>query len=86
MASLDRDFSRAADLWSESGSQTMSACVRELAAEELIAAGRQTEAEVEIEQGLEFYREVGAEFYINRLEALRDGPRAVGRAAGNMGA
>ena len=60
----------------------MEAAVRELAGEHLIAASRPAEAEVHIAPALEFYREVGATFYIDRVEALRARPSALRRAAG----
>ena len=69
-ACLDRDFVRAAEMWAEAGSPTWKARLRLRGAEELIAAGRRTEGEVELAKALAFYRTVGATFYINRGEQL----------------
>jgi tetratricopeptide (TPR) repeat protein len=69
-ATIDRDFSRAADLWLDSGSPTFEAFLRERAAEELIEAGHRAEGEAELQRALAFYRSVGATFYIQRGEQL----------------
>jgi class 3 adenylate cyclase/tetratricopeptide (TPR) repeat protein len=69
-ACLDRDFVRAAEMWSEGGSPTFEARLRLRAAEELIEAGRRTEGAEQLEKALDFYRSVGATFYINRAEQL----------------
>jgi hypothetical protein len=69
-ACLDRDFVRAAELWAEGGSPTWEARLRLQAAEELIEAGRRTEGVEQLEKALDFYRPVGASFYINRAEQL----------------
>jgi tetratricopeptide (TPR) repeat protein len=70
LATIDRDFSRAADLWLDSGSPTWEAYLRERAAEELIKEGHRAEGEAELQKALGFYRTVGATFYINRGEQL----------------
>ena len=70
LACLERDFSRAADLWLDSGSPTWEAFLRERAAEELIETGRRAEGETELQKALAFYRTVGATFYIQRGEQL----------------
>ena len=75
LACLDREFSRAADLWLETGSPTWEAYLRERAAEELIGAGRRAEGEAELERALAFYRAVGARFFVDRCEALIREPR-----------
>jgi class 3 adenylate cyclase/tetratricopeptide (TPR) repeat protein len=69
-ACLDRDFVRAADMWAEAGSPTSEARLRLRAAEELIEAGRRAEGAEQLEKALDFYRSVGATFYINRAEQL----------------
>ncbi len=76
LACLNREFSRAADLWLETGSPTWEAYLRGRAAEELIAAGRRTEGEAELERALAFYRSVGATFFIERGEALLREPKS----------
>ena len=70
LACLDRDFVTAAEVWAEGGSPTWEARLRLRAAEELIETGRRSEGEVQLEKALEFYRSVGATFYINRAEQL----------------
>jgi tetratricopeptide (TPR) repeat protein len=70
LACLDRDFVRAAEMWSEGGSPTWEARLRLQAAEELIEANRRTEGLEQLEKALDFYRSVGATFYINRAEQL----------------
>jgi len=69
-ACLDRDFVRAAEMWTEAGSPTWEARLRLRAAEELIETGHRVEGEAELAKALAFYRTVGATFYINRSEAL----------------
>jgi tetratricopeptide (TPR) repeat protein len=70
-ACLDREFVRAAEMWSEGGSPTWEARLRLRAAEELIETGRRAEGEVELARALAFYRTVGATFFIQRGEALQ---------------
>ena len=70
LACLDCDFVRAAEMWAEGGSPTWEARLRLRAAEELIEAGRRTEGEEQLEKALDFYRSVGATFYIRRAEEL----------------
>jgi len=48
----------------------MEARLRERAAEELIETGRHAEARVELEKALDFYRVVGATFFVQRAEKL----------------
>jgi hypothetical protein len=74
-ACLGREFSRAADLWFDSGSPTWEASLRERAAEELIGAGRRADGEAELGRALAFYRAVGARFFVDRCEALLRGPK-----------
>ncbi|TML24071.1 MAG: hypothetical protein E6G28_01610 [Actinobacteria bacterium] len=70
LASLDHDFSRAADLWLLSGSPTWEAFLRVRAAEELIETGHRVEGEIELQKAISFYRTVGATFFIQRGEQL----------------
>ncbi len=70
LATLDGDFVRAAEMWAAAGGPTSEARLRMRAAEELIAAGRRQDGEVELRKALAFYREVGATFWIERGEAL----------------
>jgi tetratricopeptide (TPR) repeat protein len=69
-ACLDGDFVGAADTWAEGGSPTWEARLRLRAAEELIETGRPAEGRLQLEKALEFYRSVGATFYINHAEQL----------------
>jgi tetratricopeptide (TPR) repeat protein len=69
-ACLDRDFVRAADMWAKGGSPTWEARLRLRAAEELIETGRRAESEEQAAKALDFYRSVGATFYVDRCEAL----------------
>jgi class 3 adenylate cyclase len=75
LASLDHEFSRAADLWADSGSPTWEAYLRERAAEELLAEGRRLEGEAQLDQTLAFYRAVGAKLFVARSEALIREPK-----------
>jgi tetratricopeptide (TPR) repeat protein len=70
LACLDRDFVRAAEMWSEGGSPTWEARLRLRAAEELIESGRRAEGAEQLERALDFYRSVGATFYIKHGEQL----------------
>jgi hypothetical protein len=70
VACLDRDFVRAAEMWAEGGSPTWEARLRLRAAEELLEAGRRTEGMEQLGKALDFYRSVGATFYVNRGQQL----------------
>jgi tetratricopeptide (TPR) repeat protein len=62
---------RAADLYAEIGSLPDEAYARLSAAEQLVAAGRRAEADMEINRALDFWRTVGATAYIRQGEELR---------------
>ena len=49
---LDRDFTRAAEIWAEAGSRTWEALLRLRAAEELIEGGHRAEGEDQLEKAL----------------------------------
>jgi len=70
LACLDRNFVRAAEIWAEAGSPTWEARLRVRAAEELIETGRRAEGEAQARKAHEFYRSVGATFFVDRCEAL----------------
>jgi hypothetical protein len=70
LACLDGDFVRAADLWAGFGSPTWEARCRMRAAEDLIAAGRRADAELQAAQAREFFRSVGASALVDRLDTL----------------
>jgi class 3 adenylate cyclase/tetratricopeptide (TPR) repeat protein len=70
LAGARGDFSRVADLYAGFGSPTLEAESRLCAAEELIAGGRRAAGEAELRKALDFYRVVGASYYIERGEAL----------------
>ena len=69
-ACLDRDFVRAADLWAAAGSPSWEARLRLRAAEELIETGRPDEGEAQARKAIDFYRTVGASYFIGRAESL----------------
>jgi class 3 adenylate cyclase/tetratricopeptide (TPR) repeat protein len=71
VAGASGDFSRVAELFAGFGSPTLEAEARLSAAEELIEAGHRAAGEAELQKALDFYRSVGARFYIERGEALR---------------
>jgi class 3 adenylate cyclase/tetratricopeptide (TPR) repeat protein len=64
------DMERAADLCAEVGVLPNEAYTRLRAAEKLLEEGRRAEAEAQLQRALEFYRSVGAAFYIRQAEAL----------------
>jgi len=70
LAGARGDFSRVADFYAGFGSRTLEAGARLCAAEELIEAGRRAAGEAELQKALDFYRSVGAAFYIERGETL----------------
>ncbi len=76
LACLDRDFVRAAGIWAEAGSPTWEARLRVRAAEELIEAGRRAEGEEQARRAIDFYRSVGATFFVERCEALLREPKS----------
>ena len=65
-----RDFAVAADALEEIGSLPDAARARVRAAEELVAAGRRAEADVQLGRALAFYRVVGATRHLHAAEAL----------------
>ncbi|HUG65777.1 MAG TPA: AAA family ATPase [Gaiellaceae bacterium] len=69
-ACLDRDFARAADMWEAGGSPTWEARLRLRAAEELVETGRRSEGDEQARKAIDFYRTVGASFFVDRAEAL----------------
>jgi class 3 adenylate cyclase/tetratricopeptide (TPR) repeat protein len=69
-AALNRDFAREVELLEQMGIVTQTAEARLRLAEELIDSGRRAEGEAELEQALDFYRSVGATFYVERGEEL----------------
>jgi 16S rRNA G966 N2-methylase RsmD len=66
-----RNFSRVADLYAGFGAPTLEAEARLCAAEELIESGRRAAGEAELQKALDFYRSVGAPYYVERGESLR---------------
>lgn len=64
---------RAADLYRGLGVPSFEALARLFAGEELIAAGRHAEGEVEVERAMTFFRSVGGDFFVRRGEALLAG-------------
>jgi hypothetical protein len=60
----------AADICADIGVLPNEAYTRLRAAEKLMEQGRRADANVQLERALEFYRSVGALFYIRQGEAL----------------
>jgi class 3 adenylate cyclase/tetratricopeptide (TPR) repeat protein len=69
-AYVRRDFVQAADVYAQIGSSVDEAHARLRAAEQLVAAGRRQEADVELRRALSFWRRVGAARYVREGEAL----------------
>jgi hypothetical protein len=57
-------------VWRSASIPTWEARLRLRAAEELIETGRRAESEEQAAKALDFYRSVGATFYVDRCEAL----------------
>ncbi len=70
LAVLAREYETAADLFLEIGALNFEADARLRAAEKLVAEGRRSEANEQLEKALAFYRSVGATRYISESEAL----------------
>jgi tetratricopeptide (TPR) repeat protein len=70
VAILEGDFVRAADLSAEDGWRIDEAELRMQAAEALVAAGKRSEADMQLQKALAFYRSVGATRYLREGEAL----------------
>jgi hypothetical protein len=64
------DFERAADLYARIGSRPDEALARLRAAEQLLTGGRQAEGNAQLQQALDFYRQVQASVYVRQAEAL----------------
>ncbi|MDQ3671951.1 MAG: hypothetical protein M3364_05875, partial [Actinomycetota bacterium] len=69
-AGAEGDLRRAASVFERMGLPTLAARAGLAAAEDLIQAGRRGEGGAELRKALEFYRSVGATFFIERGEAL----------------
>jgi class 3 adenylate cyclase/tetratricopeptide (TPR) repeat protein len=69
-AFLAGEFSRAADVYEETGSLPNAAYARLRAAEALVEEGRRAEANAELERSLAFWRSAGATAYVREGEAL----------------
>jgi class 3 adenylate cyclase/tetratricopeptide (TPR) repeat protein len=69
LAGAEGDFTRVAEAFSGFGALALEADARLIGGESLIEAGRRLEGEAEIKRALEFYRSVGASFFIRRAEA-----------------
>jgi class 3 adenylate cyclase/tetratricopeptide (TPR) repeat protein len=67
---LQGDVLAAAELVSGTGNVVFEAKLRFHAGEQLIAHGRRAEGEAEVRRALDFFRSVGASYYLERAEAL----------------
>jgi class 3 adenylate cyclase/tetratricopeptide (TPR) repeat protein len=65
------DLRQAAEVFAEMGAVSLEARVRLLMAGALLQRGRRSEADIELQRALTFYRSVGATRYIREGEALR---------------
>jgi hypothetical protein len=70
LAIADHAPARAADIFHKIGSLPNEARARLDAARQLVAQGRRSEAEAQLEQRLVFWRQVGATAYVSECEAL----------------
>jgi ATP/maltotriose-dependent transcriptional regulator MalT len=82
-AVLDGDYLGAAEMFGEMGLRTLEAHARLRAGEQLLAAGRQSDAEKQLERSLAFWRSVGATRYVRRGESLL-GKSATERTSGDL--
>jgi class 3 adenylate cyclase len=64
------DFAGGAAILSDMGMLPFAARLRLKAGQDLVAAGRRAEADIELRKALEFYRSVGAKRYIGQAEGL----------------
>jgi hypothetical protein len=64
------EFASAAETLSQIGSQPDAAYARLRSGEALAAAGRHSEADLELRRALDFYRRVDAGRYVRRAEAF----------------
>ena len=69
-AYCERYYLRAAEILEGTGSKPEEAEARLRAAEQLVAEGRRTEADAQLQQALAFYRSVGATRYVQECESL----------------
>ena len=67
---LGNDLASAADMLDEIGALPDEARTRLRLAERLAAAGRRTDADVQVARAVAFYRSVGATFYLRRAERV----------------
>ena len=70
LARLEGDFARTATIYDEMGVALLAAQSHLAAGESLIGQGRRSEGEAALEEALEFFRPLGATFYVERCEAL----------------
>jgi hypothetical protein len=69
-AALTGDLVGAADILSRTGNVAWEAVMRFHAGEQLVAIGRPLDGEAQLHKALDFYRSVGASYYLQRGEAL----------------
>jgi hypothetical protein len=70
LAGVQGDVERELELLEEIGFDTDAAECRLALAKSLIESGRRADGEAELQKALEFYRQVGASFFMHRGEAL----------------
>jgi thioredoxin-like negative regulator of GroEL len=69
-AAFDRRFAEAADIFARMPFRPAEAHARVRAAEQLVAEGRRTEADEQLQRTLSLWRSVGATRYIRQAEKL----------------
>ena len=67
---LDSDYGGAADIYAAMPAPTIEAWMRTVAGEHLLSTGRIAEGAIALQKALEFHRQVGATFWVERSEAL----------------
>jgi tetratricopeptide (TPR) repeat protein len=70
LAVVDGDFARAAEGYAEASLLLFEAEARLRLAEQLVAAGRRTEAEAEVEKALAFYEPIGATVFVEQCRSV----------------
>ena len=73
---LAGELTAAADIMGSAGNPTMEAQLRKHGGLRLLAAGRNAEADLELERALAFYRSVAASAYLAQIEGALAGAQS----------
>ena len=76
MLVLDGELAAAADELEAAGGPTIAASLRKHGGLRLLAAGRDREAEIELERALAFFRSVDASFHVAQIERALAGAQS----------